>query len=93
MLGMRANPFNLSRWFAAVGLVSIASISVVSGWLLSGFLTERMLQQEARLTQEVIDSVVDVEQAAGYFAGNVVQDGEYKEFVAHITALRARQGW
>ena len=46
-----------------------------------------MLQQEARLTQEVIDSVVDVEQAAGYFAGNVAQDGEYREFVAHITAL------
>ena len=84
---MRANPFNLSRWFAAVGLVSIAAISVVSGWLLSGFLTQRMLQQEARLTQEVIDSVVDVEQAAGYFAGNVVQDGKHKEFVAHITAL------
>jgi len=84
---MNANPFNLSRWFAAVGLVSIASISVVSGWLLSGFLTERMLQQEARLTQEVIDSVVDVEQAAGYFSGNVAHDGEYKDFVAHIAAL------
>jgi len=84
---MRTNPFNLSRWFAAVALVSIASISVVSGWLLSAFLTERMLAQEARLTEEVIDSVVDVEQAAGYFTGAVARDGEYKEFVAHITAL------
>jgi signal transduction histidine kinase len=84
---MRANPFNLSRWFGVVALVSIAAISVVSGWLLSGFLTERMLQQEARLTQEVIDSVVDVEQAAGYFTGVVVQNGEYKDFVAHIAAL------
>jgi len=84
---MQSNPFNLSRWFAAVGLVSIASISVVSGWLLSGFLTQRMLQQEARLTAEVIDSLVDVEQAAGYFAGTVARTGEYKEFVAHIAAL------
>jgi two-component system, NtrC family, sensor histidine kinase HydH len=84
---MRANPFNLSRWFAAVALVSIASISVVSGWLLSAFLTERMLAQEARLTEEVIDSVVDVEQAAGYFVGGVAHDGEYKDFVAHIAAL------
>lgn len=84
---MRANPFNLSRWFAVVGLVSIASICVVSGWLLSGFLTDRMLAQEARLTEEVIDSVVDVEQAAGYFTGGATKDGDYKEFVAHITAL------
>jgi signal transduction histidine kinase len=84
---MRANPFNLSRWFGAVALVSIASISVVSGWLLSAFLTERMLQQETRLTGEVIDSLVDVEQAAGYFAGSVMDTGEYREFVAHIGAL------
>jgi two-component system, NtrC family, sensor histidine kinase HydH len=84
---MRTNPFNLSRWFGAVALVSIASISLVSGWLLSGFLTQRMLQQEARLTQEVIDSLVDVEQAAGYFAGSVAHNGEYREFVAHISAL------
>jgi signal transduction histidine kinase len=87
MFGMRANPFNLSRWFGAVALVSIASISVVSGWLLSAFLTERMLQQETRLTGEVIDSLVDVEQAAGYFAGSVMDTGEYREFVAHIGAL------
>ena len=84
---MRAYPFNLSRWFAAVALVSIASISVVTGWLLSGFLTDRMLAQEARLTEEVVDSVVDVEQAAGYFTGGAAQEGDYKDFVAHITAL------
>src|SRR5262249_22161991 len=84
---MRSNPFNLSRWFAAVGLVSIASISVVTGWLLSDFLTDRMLAQEARLPEEVIDSVVDVEQAAGYFTGDASEDGHYGDFVAHITAL------
>jgi two-component system sensor histidine kinase HydH len=85
---MQGNPFNLSRWFAAAGLVSIASISVVSGWLLSGFLTERMLQQEARLAEEVIDSIVRVEKAADYFAsGRATHEREFREFVAHISEL------
>src|SRR5215510_7373571 len=85
---MRANPFNLSRWFAAAGLVSIASISVVSGWLLSGFLTDRMLAQEARLTQEVVDSIVRVERAAEYFTGErPTDDVEFNEFVAHVSEL------
>jgi signal transduction histidine kinase len=85
---MRANPFNLSRWFAAVGLVSIASISAVSGWLLSGFLTDRMLAQEARLTEEVIDSIVRVERATEYFTGGrPTQDAEFSEFLAHVAEL------
>src|SRR5262245_941132 len=85
---MNANPFNLSRWFAAVGLVSIASISAVSGWLLSGFLTDRMLAQEARLTGEVIDSIVRVERATDYFTGErPTDDAEFGEFVAHVSEL------
>ena len=85
---MRGNPFNLSRWFGAVALVSIASISVVSGWLLSGFLTQRMLQQEARLTQEVIDSIVRVEQAADFFIdGDLSHERDFREFVAHVSEL------
>ena len=68
---MEGKAFSLSRWFAALGLVSIAAISAASGWLLSRFLTERMLQQEARLTQEVIDSIVHVEKAESYFTDGV----------------------
>ena len=60
-------PFNLSRWFALVGLLSIAFLSVTSALLLSRFLTERMLRQEAVLTMEFIHSLVLVERAADYF--------------------------
>jgi len=85
---MRNNPFNLSRWFGAVALVSIASISLVSGWLLSSFLTQRMLQQEARLTQETIDSIVRVEQAGDYFVdGDLSHERDFREFVAHVSEL------
>jgi len=81
-------PFNLSRWFAAVGLVSIASISGVSGWLLSGFLTERMLRQEGRLTQQFVDSIVRVEKAGVHFAGGARgRPQELKDFVRHVSDL------
>lgn len=79
---------NLSRWFALVGLVSIASISAVSGWLLSGFLTERLLQQEARLTHEFVDRLVEVEEARPFFAA--VQQPpapQWRELVDHISRL------
>jgi len=79
---------NLSRWFALVGLVSIASISAISGWMLSAFLTERLLQQEARLTHEFVDRLVDVEEARPFFAA--VQQppaAQWLELVAHISRL------
>ena len=79
-------PFNLSRWFAVVALVSIAVISAVSGWLLSQFLVNRMLQQEARLTQQFIDSIVRVQRAAGHFsAGDTGPSPELKDFFVHVS--------
>ena len=88
LIPVRGTAFNLSRWFAVVGLLSIASISAISGWLLSGFLTERMLQQEARLTHEFVDRLVDVEKARPFFAA--VQQPpapEWLELIEHISRL------
>jgi two-component system sensor histidine kinase HydH len=81
-------PFNLSRWFAAVGLVAIASISAVSAVLLSRFLTERMLHQEGRLTQEFVQSIILVEKAADYFSGRrVPQSQENEQVFEHIARM------
>lgn len=81
-------PFNLSRWFATVGLVSIAAISVVSSLLLSHFLTERMLLQEGRLTQQFVDSIARVEKAGDYLANDRPEAAsELKEFFEHVSDL------
>ena len=64
---MPFKPFNLSRWFALLGLLSIAVLSIVAALMLSRFLTERMLRQEAVLTMEFIHSLVLVENTATYF--------------------------
>ncbi|BAL24525.1 histidine kinase [Azoarcus sp. KH32C] len=54
-------PLNLSRWFALVGLLSIAGISAVAGYLLSIFVTDRMVRQEGELTMEMVQNLVLVE--------------------------------
>src|SRR5258708_32401041 len=85
---MEGKAFSLSRWFAALGLVSIAAISAASGWLLSRFLTERLLQQEARLTQEVIDSIVRVKKAGDHFPNGVHGAApEFGDFFNHLEQL------
>lgn len=60
-------PFNLSRRFALLGMVSIAAISILAAVLLSRFLTARMLNQEAVLTMEFINSLVLADNATAYF--------------------------
>ncbi len=77
-------PFNLSRWFAAVGFLSIAALSLASGALLTRFLTERMLHQEAVLTMELVQRVVLAEGAAGYFRD---PEGAGPELEADLTRV------
>jgi len=81
-------PFNLSRWFAAVGLLSIAALSLASGILLTRFLTERMLRQEAVLTMEFIHSVVLVENAVSYFRDPRAGGPELESAFNHVASMR-----
>ena len=82
-------PFNLSRWFAIVGLVSISTFSAASAFLLSHFLTERMLRQEAVLTMEFMQTLVLNEKSLlGYFTGKRTEDAnELESALGHIAAV------
>jgi two-component system, NtrC family, sensor histidine kinase HydH len=81
--------FNLSRWFAAVALLSITAISVVMGTLLNRFITQRLLWQEAVLTKEFVQSLVQVEGSLQrYFADpSHGLDAEIETAFTHIAAL------
>jgi two-component system, NtrC family, sensor histidine kinase HydH len=64
-----ARPFALSRWFAGVAVVAIGAIAASSVWLLSWFVTQRMLWQEGVLTRDFVQSLVLVEKPLQeYFA-------------------------
>ncbi len=90
---VRQQPFNLSRWFALVGLLSIATISAGAGYLMSMFVTDRMLQQEGELTKEFVRSVVLVERPLlDYFSNPdaTMVDGDsaaLEESFAHIARM------
>lgn len=54
-------PFHLLRWFSITALLSVSAVSAAAGFLLSAFLTERMVRQDAQVTAAFIRSIFDAE--------------------------------
>lgn len=81
--------FNLSRWFGVLGLVSIVTISALGGYLLSVFVTERMVRQEGELTLELVENLVLVERSfLGMFAApDPLRRHELGQAVEHIARI------
>lgn len=82
-------PFNLSRWFAIVALLSISAISAAVVYLLSHFVTDRMLWQEGVLTTEFVQSVVLIEKPLlAYFTDSESGDTSQIELsFSHIATM------
>lgn len=57
----RPHPLNLTRWFGMLALATIGAITISSVWLMSWFVTQRMLWQEGALTREFVQSLMLVE--------------------------------
>ena len=81
--------FNLSRWFALVALVAITAISVAMGALLNRFITQRLLWQEAVLTKEFVQSLVQVEKSLQAYLADPARglDAETERAFTHIAAM------
>jgi signal transduction histidine kinase len=60
-------PFNLIRWFSIVSFVCIVFISSFSAFLLSRFLTHNILQRDAVVTMDFVQSHTEAENAAFFF--------------------------
>lgn len=60
--GAMPAPFPLTRRFGVVALGVIAVIAAASFWLLSWFMTQRLLLQEGTLTRDFVHSLLLVEQ-------------------------------
>jgi two-component system sensor histidine kinase HydH len=81
----RSDGFSLTRWFATVGLASIALLATIGALLLSRLFEERMLLQEGRLTAQFVQGVIDVEGAASYFEQLQAGHSNYMEqLLQHI---------
>ena len=81
--------FNLSRWFAVVALTSIAALAAAVGLLLNHFLTERMVEQEASLTQEFVNSLLLVETPLVRFAADATPERQVEMAASfeHLTRM------
>ena len=62
--------FRLAPWFAGVSLIAIAVIASASVWLLSWFVTQRMLLQEGTLTRDFVHNLMLVEAPLQDFIAN-----------------------
>lgn len=60
-------PFNLLRWFSVLSLLSISAITVFSAVLLSRLLSEKMIQRDAVLTMEFVQTLLEDQETAAYF--------------------------
>lgn len=81
--------FNIRLWFATASLGVIAALSLALGLVMSNFLTERLLEREAEVTQEFLQSILRAERTQDRIFGR--QTPEAREalasFAEHIVNL------
>ena len=85
----RGASFSLTRWFSLLSFVCIGATSVVSSILLSRFLTDQLLERDAHMLMEVVQSIAEVQDTSAYFLGRTtdVRDRSLEEFFAHVARL------
>src|SRR4051812_21157583 len=81
------NPFRLTRWFAMLALLTTALVSAGSSFLLSRFLVRNLLEQDASVSMDFVQSIVEVQQARGYFTGERRADNSLVEFFDRIATM------
>lgn len=90
-----SRPFRLTRWFSALSLVCVFSVSMVLAYVLSGFLTEQLLQREATVTMEFVQSVVVTDRVEADFLApygskqHAGLDETFKHYTQIPDAMRA----
>lgn len=84
-----AKPFNLLPWFSLLSLVAIAVTTALSGYFLFLFLSQHLLERDARVSMEFIQSASQINDPGPYFGGSYLpQDRvELEQFFRHITQM------
>src|SRR5690348_16001615 len=89
-LPVRKLPFNLLRWFSIASLVVIAAIAVVNALVLSNFLSKRMLEREAHVTMDFVQSILASDGSVDYL--DSPQDpklaARFRSEVEHLSAMK-----
>ena len=84
-----ARGFDLLRWFAALSLVCVTLSGVGTATFLTRFLTEHMLQRDAEVAKEFINSIIRAERTWSYFSdpGSAASRPAMESFFNHVAQL------
>ena len=82
-------PYSLVRSFALLGLISIVIITAASALLLGRFLRRSLLERDAVLTTQFVQSIAEAQNTGAYFAKTEYQQNKQAldEFFVHIAHL------
>jgi signal transduction histidine kinase len=82
-------PSKLLRRFSLLSLLSVSLVFGVCSLLVTDFLTKHMVNRDAVLTMEFLQSVADVENDIAYNEGRVpdLGDRHFEQFFTHVSRL------
>jgi hypothetical protein len=83
-----ARRFTLLRWILIVGLVTILAISILFAAVLSHFMTREILDHDATLTSQFIDSIAETQSSQASLGSNATLG----QILDEIRKWRARRG-
>lgn len=83
-----ASHSGLMRRFVLTGAAAIAAFSIGMAWLLAGFIESRLLQRDANLSRDFVQSIVDTQGVAAVLrsGGGAAQAG-FTGFFSHLAAM------
>lgn len=73
------------RWFALTGALAIGLFAVAMALILATFLETRMLERDAALSRDFVQSIANTQQVAPVFRGAAA--GVPSEFFGHLAAM------
>lgn len=81
--------YNLTKQFGLFSFVSILLLALITGYILSNFVTEKLLWREATLTQEFVDSIVQTDKIYNYFTSQHENgiEPEFSMFFHHLSNM------
>ncbi|MCH9674965.1 MAG: HAMP domain-containing histidine kinase [Gammaproteobacteria bacterium] len=81
---------NLTRSFALLSAIIISILSAINGYVSHRFLVDRIVEREATISMEFIQSIADIEKPGRYFYFNEHRkqpESAWREFFNHVTQM------